>query len=207
MTSHQFPNILPEGALDRVGDAVLPVIPFDPVPRQRARRNGWSEERQRAFIATLATCGSVAAAARSVGLTARSAYRLCDAPGADSFVAAWDQAIDIGMSQLRADSLQRALEGGFVPVYRRGKLVRVEHRRNDKLAIALLGGQRASSDDLRRSALSRREHRLDLFALDAARAEHKRQIEEAEAAFRIEVDRLIEGVCVRVGFEPRIRQL
>ncbi len=208
MTEHQFLNMLPEGALDRVGDAALPIIPFDPVPRLRSRRNGWSEERQRAFIFTLATCGSVAAAARSVGLTARSAYRLCDAAGADSFVAAWDKAIDIGISQLRADSLQRSLEGGFVPVYRRGKLVRVEHRRNDKLAIALLGGQRASSDDLRRSALSRREHRLDLFALDKARAEHKRQIEEAEAAFRAEVDRLIGTVIARGNYgPPRIRQL
>ena len=118
-------------------------------------------------------------------MTPRCAYRLCDAPGADSFVRAWDQAMSIGIDRCAAQP-RRALEGGFVPVYRRGKLVRVEHRRNDKLAIALLGGQRASSDDLRRSALSRREHRLDLFALDAARAEHKRQLAEAEAAFRAE---------------------
>ncbi len=208
MTEHIFPKILPEGALNRAGDADLPVIPFDPVPRQRVRRGGWSEERQRAFIAALTRCGSVAAAAREVGIAPRSAYRLCDAPGADSFVAAWDQALAIGIDQLRTDSLRRALDGGFVPVYRRGKLVRVEHRRNDRLAIAILGGQRASSDDLRRSALSRREHRLDLFALDAARAEHKRQIEEAEAAFRAEVDRLIGTVIARGKYgPPRIRSL
>ena len=207
VTDHHFPKTLPDGALDRAGDA-LPDIPFDPVPRLRQRRNGWSEERQRAFIAALTRCGSVAAAARAVGMTARSAYRLCDAAGADSFVAAWDQAIDIGISHLRADSLHRALEGGFVPVYRRGKLVRVEHRRNDKLAIALLGGQRASSDALRRSALSRREHRLDLFALDQARAEHKRQLAAADAAFRAEVDRLIATVVARGDYgPPRIRQL
>jgi hypothetical protein len=204
--TNDFPLELPEHALGGASDDT-PDIPFTPVERLRRRRNGWSADRQRAFIACLARCGSVAAAARSVGMTARSAYRLCDAPDAESFVRAWDAAMDMGISQLRTDSLQRALEGGFVPVYRRGELVRVEHRRNDKLAIALLGGQRASSDDLRRSALSRREHRLDLFALDAARAEHKRQIEEAEAAFRAEVDRLIEKIGVSVGFQPRIRML
>jgi len=164
MTQHDFPKTLPAGALPPDDDA-MPVMPFDPVPRLRQRRGGWSEERQRAFIAALSNCGSVAAAARSVGMTPRSAYRLCDADGADSFVRAWDEAIDMGVSRLRADALNRALEGGYVPVYRRGKLVRVEHRRNDRLAIALLGGQQRSAADLRRAAVLRREHRLDLFAL------------------------------------------
>ena len=107
-----------------------------------------------------------------------------------------------------ATSLRRALEGGFVPVYRRGKLVRVEHRRNDRLALGLLGRQRASADHLRRSALSRREHRLDLFALDAARAEHKRAIAEAEDALRAEIDRLIATIVAKGQYgTPRIRQL
>ena len=207
MTEHPFPKTLPEGAL-RAADADLPDIPFDPVPRLRARRNGWSEARQRAFIAALATCGSVAAAAREVGMTPRSAYRLCDAPGADSFVRAWDRALDLGIARLRGDSLQRALEGGFVPVYRRGKLVRVEHRRNDRLAIALLGGRACTADDMRRTALSRREHRLDLFALDKARAEHKARIAEAEEALRAEIDRLIGTIVARGQYgEPRIRSL
>lgn len=35
-------------------------IPFAPVPRPRARRRGWSEGRQRAFIFALSRCGSVA---------------------------------------------------------------------------------------------------------------------------------------------------
>jgi len=206
MTQHDFPKTLPAGALPP-DDGAMPVIDFDPVPRLRQRRGGWSEERQRAFIAALSNCGSVAAAARSVGMTPRSAYRLCDADGADSFVRAWDEAIDMGVSRLRADALNRALEGGYVPVYRRGKLVRVEHRRNDRLAIALLGGQQRSAADLRRAAVLRREHRLDLFALDAARAEHQRQIEEAETAFRAEVDRLIATVVARGNYGPRITRL
>ena len=51
-------------------------IAFTPVPRQRKRRAGWSPERQRLFLFALSRCGSVARAARSVGMTPRSAYRL-----------------------------------------------------------------------------------------------------------------------------------
>jgi hypothetical protein len=72
-------------------------IAFDPVPRQRARRRGWSEARQRGFIFALSRCASVRAAARAVGMSPRSAYALVEAPGADSFAAAWDRAIDEGL--------------------------------------------------------------------------------------------------------------
>ena len=121
---------------------------FTPVPRQRARRNGWTPQRQRLFIAALAGCGSVTRAARAVGMTSRSAYRLMDAPGADSFAAAWDAAIDSGIERVRADALERAIHGAPVALFRRGKLVRVEQQRNDRLAIALLGGRPATSTDL-----------------------------------------------------------
>jgi hypothetical protein len=83
----EFPELLPAEAFARPLDE-LPVADFDPVPRQGVRRGGWSEERQRGLIAALVKCGSVAAAARSVGLTPRSAYLLADAPGAESFVMA-----------------------------------------------------------------------------------------------------------------------
>ena len=202
----EFPQALPAAAFPRPSDE-LPIPDFDPVPRQRVRRGGWTEERQRGFIAALVKCGSVAAAARSVGLTPRSAYRLADAPGAESFVMAWDEAMKLGLAFTRADTLERSLNGAFVPVYRRGKLVKVEHRRNDRLAIAVLGARNYSADDLRRTALSRREHRLDLAALDAARAEHKARHKAADEALRAEIDRLVEGVRERCARGPRITRL
>lgn len=205
---HDFPDILPPGALRGAADDI-PEIPFDPVPRLRRRRKGWSEERQRAFIRALSKCASVAAAARSVGMTPRSAYRLADAPGADGFVEAWDIAIDLGMTHMRFDSLERSLNGSFVPVYRRGKLVQVEHRRNDRLAIALLGGRATTADDLRRSAMSRREHRLDLAELDKARAACAEAHKAADAALRAELDRLIGTIEDRCALRrgPRITRL
>ena len=198
MTRPQFPELLPDGAL-AVADAYAagPEIAFTAVPRRRQRRNGWTEKRQRAFIAALAKCGSVSAAAKAIGMTARSAYRLLDADGADDFARAWDEALDIGMERLRCDALERAIAGAWVPVYRRGKLVKVEHRKSDRLAIAMLGGRPTDVETYRRTAVSRREYRPDMAQLDAARAERDRRIEEAQTDYEAEADRLVETVIRR----------
>ena len=89
-----------------------------------------------------------------------------------------------------------------------GKLVKVEHRHNNRLTIAILGGRENTADDLRCTALSRREHRFDLAALDKARAENKAIKDTADAALRAEIDRLVDGIhdrCARRG--PRITPL
>ena len=179
-------------------DDQAPRIDFTPVPRQRRRRNGWSGERQRGFIAALAECGSVGRAARAVGMSARSAYRLLDAEGADDFARAWDQAIDIGIDRVRLAALERSLHGAPVAVFRRGKLVRIDTRYNDRLAIALLGGRDASIDAYRRTAASRRAYRLELAADDRAKAE-----------FRTQYERELEDMLQRAtpARQPRIRML
>ena len=188
-------------------DNDIPTIPFDPVPRQRARRAGWSAERQREFIFALARCGSVSAAARHVGMSARTAYRLLDAPGADSFAAAWDEAIDIGIERTRCDALERALKGVYVPIYRRGKLVRVEHRRCDKLAIALLSGQDHDIAD-RAGAVRCRRHHEDLRALDESRAAEQRARAEAAAIYATELEAMLARAGeLRAARRPRITAL
>jgi hypothetical protein len=190
-----------------------PEIHFIPVPRLRMRRNGWSPARQRAFIAALAGCGSVARAARAVGMTSRSAYRLMDADGADSFAAAWDEAIEAGIERVRTDALERALNGAPVALFRRGKLVRVEQRRNDRLAIALLGGQwRGGVDDYRRSAVSRRQYYQELKAADAARAEAARKAQAIRDQHLAILDALAaEAEHAKAkpipAVEPRVRKL
>ncbi|MCL6682761.1 hypothetical protein [Sphingomonas alba] len=198
----QFPDLLPQDALAATDPDAEPAIDFAAVPRRRQRRNGWTEKRQREFIAALAKCGSVSAAAKAIGMTARSAYRLLDAEGADDFARAWDDALDIGMERLRCDALERAISGAWVPVYRRGKLVKVEHRKSDRLAIAMLSGRPNEIEGYRRTAVSRRLHRQDMAELDAARAERDRRVEAAEADYQAEADRLVETVIGRC--QPRI---
>ena len=57
------------------------VPPFLPVPL-RARADGWTGERQARFVGKLAETGCVSAAARAVGMSRLSAYRLRARPGA-----------------------------------------------------------------------------------------------------------------------------
>lgn len=180
-------------------------LDFAPVPRLRARRNGWSAEAQRRFIECLADCGCVSQAARAVGLSARGAYRLLEAPGADGFAAAWDQAIARGIERLRADAFDRAFSGAWVPVYRKGRLVRVEHRRLDRLAIALLSGRKASVADNRERAASRRCYRLFLAGKRREEAEEKARQAAFAADYAAELERMLE--LARRSPEPRVRGL
>lgn len=180
-------------------------IQFTPVPRLRKRRGGWTEQAQRDFIACLQRTGSVALSARAVGRSASTAYRLLDAPGADSFAVAWDTAFAQGLERLRDDSLERALCGAFVPVYRKGRLVRVEHRRSDRLAIALLGKRDRNIDWYRQGALRRHVHKMELKAADEQLAAANRREEEAQRAYDEELRRMIDMGSAARG--PSIRSL
>jgi len=67
------------------------LLDFTPV-RLRARVEGWTPERQRAYVAALARWGRGRLAAQHVGLSEQSAARLHRRPGAASFTAAWERA-------------------------------------------------------------------------------------------------------------------
>ena len=56
----------------------------------RPREDGWSVVRQCEFLAQLYLTGSVAAAARKVGMSRASAYRLRKRAGAEGFAHACD---------------------------------------------------------------------------------------------------------------------
>jgi hypothetical protein len=185
----------------------FPVIQVDPVPLQRRRRHGWSPDRQRAFIAMLARVPSVGHAAKAVNMTARSAYKLLEKEGAEQFGKAWDTAVEFGMTRLRAHGLERALmKHELVPVFRKGKLVRVEHRRNDKLAITLLKGQGRDVDAHRRSAQLRWRSAREWANHDALKAAEQKAKEEAAAAAHQEaLDYFERHRAARIG--PRIVKL
>ncbi|HEX6073587.1 MAG TPA: hypothetical protein VFY95_11345 [Sphingomicrobium sp.] len=183
-------------------------IAFTPVPRRRARRNGWSPERQQLFLFALSRCGGVARAARAVGKSPRSAYQLLHAPGADSFAEAWDGAIEEGIERVRADALQRALGGAFVPVFRRGRLVRVEHRRCDRLAIALLSGGSPDVKYRRDTAVARRHYRAEMRKREEVEAEERARAEAIWAEHQAILDRIeAERAERRPTMEPRVRRL
>ena len=65
---------------------------FTPV-KLRARKDGWCAKVQCAFLAQLYVTGSVAAAAKAVGRSRASAYKLRERRGAESFARSWDKVL------------------------------------------------------------------------------------------------------------------
>ncbi|MEG3163257.1 hypothetical protein U1701_01485 [Sphingomonas sp. PB2P19] len=59
----------------------------------RRRHNGWTAERQRMVLNTLANTGSIGLAAEAADITPRSAYRLRNHPKGAGFARAWDAAL------------------------------------------------------------------------------------------------------------------
>ena len=66
-----------------------PLLGFRPVMHKRRRRNSITPARQRAFITSLADCGIVTQAARSIGASMEALYKLRNWPGAEEFRPAW----------------------------------------------------------------------------------------------------------------------
>ncbi|MBX3561168.1 MAG: hypothetical protein KF780_05085 [Sphingomonas sp.] len=119
---------------------------FAPVPRKCPRHDGWTPERQRAFVAALADTGCVAIAARMVNMSPESAYMLRRAPGAESFRKAWEAAQGLGLQVVKDEAFHRAMHGQLVPVFVAGKLIGFRRKKNDRLLMFILRhyGQDAS---------------------------------------------------------------
>lgn len=128
---------LPPRLLAILQDMPLEELAFFAVP-VRARHDGWTEVRQQGFILRLALCGCVTRAAKGVGKTRASAYRLRERPGAESFAVAWDKALGWGQDRTVDIALEIALCGERVPVMRDGRCVGIVHRPNNRLTMAVL---------------------------------------------------------------------
>ena len=118
-------------------EARPPLPEFTPVPR-KYRHDGWTPERQRAFIAALADTGSVRRAAAMVNMAQTNCYTLRRAPGAESFRRAWEAALDFGVARLKDIAFERAIDGYLVPVFVAGKLMGFRRKHNDALLMFCL---------------------------------------------------------------------
>lgn len=118
-------------------EARPPLPEFTPVPR-KYRHDGWTPERQRAFIAALADTGSVSRAAAMVNMAQANCYTLRRAAGAESFRRAWEAALDFGAARLKDIAFERAIDGYLVPVFVGGKLMGFRRKHNDALLMFCL---------------------------------------------------------------------
>ena len=125
---------------------------FTPVPL-RYRRDGWTPGRQADFLGHLGESWCVAAAARHVGKTRESAYRLRGKPGAESFAAAWD-AILAEPRRVRKSTHEllwhRLFYGTLKPVMRGGKHVATLHSPDNDAVLRLYRREMQRRRDLRR---------------------------------------------------------
>lgn len=103
-----------------------------------SRHDGWTAERQVRFLQVLSASHNVSAAARSVGMSRQSAYKLRARLRDQPFDYAWDAAFQSAFDALAEAAMERALSGVEVPHYHKGELVGTSRRYDERLTIALL---------------------------------------------------------------------
>ena len=121
----------------------------------------WSNERMADFIVELAATQCVATAARSVGMSRQSAYRLRAREYGGDFDMAWTIALEQCFQHLYSAALARAVNGIEVPVYQRGELIGSRRHFDERLTCYLL-----TRGSLRHTSLSReRREATGLFEI------------------------------------------
>ena len=128
-----------------------PLPAFEAVPRKH-RHDGWTPERQRAFIEALADTGCVSRAAARVNMSPEGAYYLRRQPNAESFRRAWEAALDFGIQRLKDIAFERAIDGQLVPIFVAGKLLGFRRKKNDRLLMFCLRMNMKDQDGRRLSA-------------------------------------------------------
>ena len=117
------------------------------------RHDGWTPQRQLAFIDALATIGIVSTAAKSIGMSRKSAYLLRKRVGAESFAAAWDAALEQGRANALSTAIARVMTGVAKPVFYRGRQIGERRTFNDGLLIAALVATAKDNDPALREAM------------------------------------------------------
>jgi hypothetical protein len=140
---HLPPTLHPQGLTrDDPGAALVSPMLAEPWPLAPApvspRSDGWTEEKSRIFLRTLAATGSVADACRACGMSRDSAYAYRGRAAGQAFGLAWEAAQLLARRAIADDLMARAVHGVVDRVYRNGELVAERHRHDNRLAMALL---------------------------------------------------------------------
>ncbi len=200
-----------------------PLLQFAPYLHPAPRGNSITPDKQRKFIATLAATGIVSQAARRIGKSLEALYKLRHRPGAEHFAAAWDAAVERGLTRLEDCALERALHGTATPIVRNGQIVDWYGKPDNGMLRFLLqqrlpqryGGKAVGPghplwDTVREAVLAdpatqARERNLR-EALTTAQRE-ARHYERAEAELMGEVERLERELAVARGDIERLERI
>src|SRR5206468_10317060 len=118
-----------------------PPVPFEPVP-VRHRSDGWTVEKQCAFIEALAEAGIVEEACRRVGMSRTSADNLRRRPCGGHFRRAWEAAVDYSLYRIEEDAFIRSRRGVARPIFHKGEQVGEWRYYDERLTMFLLSTRR-----------------------------------------------------------------
>ena len=116
-------------------------INFPPVP-VRHRHDGWTVEKQYAFIEALAETGIVEEACRRVGMSRTSADNLRRRPCGVHFRRAWEAALDYSLYRIEEEAVARSRHGVARPVFYKGEQVGEWRHFDERLTMFLLRSRR-----------------------------------------------------------------
>ena len=163
MTTHPDPS-----SFAHTGDDPAAALP---APTDLQRHDGWTPQRQAAFLRELSATHNVSAAARAVGMSRQSAYQLRARLKGTPFDKGWEAAFAARFDVLAEAALDRALNGVEVPHYYNGELVGTSRRYDERLTLALLAMRNALVRRPRHDAYPEAAFAVDEVAALADRVE------------------------------------
>jgi len=110
----------------------------------RARFDGFTPLRQRAFLRALSETGDVREACRKVQVSNNAAYKMREKY--PTFATAWDRALAQSVATLEQAAFERAVDGVEEEVWHAGKRVGTRVRRSDALLGRMLARQDKKAD-------------------------------------------------------------
>jgi hypothetical protein len=108
----------------------------------RARCDGWTVDKQCAFIEALAETGIVEEACRRVGMSRTAADNLRRRPWGGPFRQAWQAAVDYAMHQVEESAHRRSREGVARPIFYKGEQIDEWRHYDERLTMFLLRSYR-----------------------------------------------------------------
>ena len=112
--------------------------PTPNLPARAPRHDGWTVERQTAFLKAFAACGTISAACRAVGMSRQSLHDLCARPSAIAFRRALDAARDCSSMLIEDAAAERTIHGVRRPIFYKGEEVGEWREHDERLTMFLL---------------------------------------------------------------------
>jgi len=150
----------------------------------------WSRAKMARFLTELASTHSVSAAARAVGMSRQSAYRLKVRLRDQPFDLAWEAAVQSVYDALHQAALDRALNGVEVPVHHKGELIGTRRHFDERLTMFLLSARNRHFVPLEAGSRAARQEWSGHFANLLVRVRGGFALPDREQEWRDEVDAL-----------------